>query len=128
MLYFGALVGVPVYYLLFLTKKLRLRFLTGVVREMINIRRDLSDDPNTTKILHNQWKYYSPWGTPKPLSNWYLKRNKRFITHVDDYLRIDDFYSKLEERNKRLNDQTPYTQIEIEQKNRECLDLVNKVL
>ena len=56
-----------------------------------------------------------------------LKRKSKIISEMNDYLRIDDFYSKLAERNSYINSGSIDDSI-LKELNRQCLDMVEDAL
>ena len=56
-----------------------------------------------------------------------LKRKSKIISEMNDYLRIDDFYSKLAERNSYINSGS-IDDSALKELNKQCLDTVEDAL
>ena len=104
-------------------------FFEGIIYEIVDIRKELIETLSARKIFFDKyWKELSGfkrYSVP-------IEYKHRMIRNVNDYIRIDDFYSKLAERNSYINscienkhliDDTALLKI-----NKKCLELAEEVL
>ena len=127
-LYVGSIItAVIVYYLFFARKRLRVRFVSNVTREMIDVRCNLKNSPRSRDPYPIKW-----WWRTRSVSggkwNWFLRRRKRFIEHINDYVKVDDFYNKLNERNSKFEKEKDMSDQNVEKLNIECLELLEMAL
>jgi hypothetical protein len=93
------------YFFTRMRKQIRKKILKQIVQEMMGIRRLIKNDPLSRKPFHDT-----------------RTDNSHTAFDIDDYLRVDDFYSKLAERNSYINSGNT-DDIALKKLNNECLDL-----
>jgi len=134
------------------TKDRRKMLISKVIEDIIEIRRMLKDNNNSTRVFSNNWKIETipakkglngyldkKWreyktfrgnllGIKKPLLPSEKKEVQDYIQkkHIQDYIILDDFYTELDERNQALSKNL--TQEKLEKSNKYLLELANDAL
>ena len=131
-------------FLIWLKKRLKKEFIAAIAKDMMDFRKFYRLDPLTPHIISDfNWTYIyqnpiQPSDYPFPyhygakFANYIIPRimrgDKRILTNeINDYLRVDDFYSKLAERNSYIN-KGVIDDIVLKKLNKECLDLAEAAL
>jgi hypothetical protein len=114
-------------------KRRKRRYLDIITQEMMDVRKGLKDSLSNEKIYrvsNNGWPrrgvvIIALWWWLKPL----YKDKRRIINDIKDYICIDDFYSKLAERNSYINDNVGnIDDIVLLKLNKKCLGLAEDAL
>ena len=128
-----------------LNRRIRRHFLQQITKEMMVVRKSFRDDLLTknTNISDATWEtgdYKAGQRKPTPatppkhrrlqsLSRNYRRINKhKVIREINDYIRVDDFYTKLAKRNSEIKKNPTIENFELKQLNWQCLDLAENAL
>ncbi|HEY7082590.1 MAG TPA: hypothetical protein VH500_23105 [Nitrososphaeraceae archaeon] len=105
------------------------RFLDQIINQMMAVRKlfrhdplyriDFSSDPLYQTLTDTTWK-----SGPRGIR----MTSRKTISDTNDYLRIDDFYSKLVERNSCIKNNQVIDDSVLEKLNRQCLELAENAL
>jgi hypothetical protein len=141
---------VLIYFIIRNRKKGEKKFLKLITQEMFNVRKLVKNDPLSQEPFCGIWKQAQnkSYMLPPPVTkikyllglitlSWlrdyvrryaksvYGVRKNEVISEINDYVRVDDFYSKLAERNDYIGaiDDTALKKL-----NKECLDLAEAAL
>jgi len=94
------------FYLRWANRERTKKYITNIMYEIISARSNLKEHRDSTDPLSNRWK--GPWRGPQSPFEWILDKRYPMVQKVHvakrqlngtDYVRIDDFYKKLAERN-----------------------------
>jgi hypothetical protein len=100
---------IVIMYLGFRWRKHRKRkFLKQMVQDMMMVRRSVKNDPFSQELFYNS-------------------RTKHITLEINDYLRVDDFYLKVAERDSYIN-KGGIDNIELKELNERCLELARNAL
>jgi len=112
-------------------KQSKEKFLERIKQEMMSFRRSVRNDPLSRKPFYDSWtedtistETFTDAEYRRYLKM--LKRKSKIISEMNDYLRVDDFYSKLAERNSYINSGNDDSVLK--DLNKQCLDMVEDAL
>jgi hypothetical protein len=132
--YFGTIViaeSVVFWYIIRQIFKRRMRrFANGSTQEMIVVRKELRESLSNSEIFSDEY-----WTTPaffgrarrRYLPPPSVEQKRRRISNINDYMRIDDFYSILAERNSYIQNQA-LDGAALVKLNKKCLELAENAL
>ncbi len=91
----------------------------------MDVRKVLRERLSNRMIFSDEY-----WTRPRYKHRKHLSiREKRgMINNINDYIRMDDFYSKLAERNSYIRNNQAINDIEVVKLNKKCLELVEDAL
>jgi hypothetical protein len=116
---------------------------SSIIRDLMNTRKYLKNDILSKEVFPDEWKaqMYSVdiKDVKKELSTSVIKRKqkierarKKIIKNVNDYLLIDDFFTRLNSRNRIVMDhvygQAPLNNEALAKINKECYELTDEAL
>lgn len=121
-----------------LHKRRKKRFFVGITQEMMDVRKALRETFSNKKIFSDKYwttkrlPSYKYWTTRLLLPTYAsallpITDKRRVVSDITDYMRIDDFYSKLAERNSSINN-NQIDDIALVKLNKKCLELVEDAL
>jgi hypothetical protein len=111
------------------------RFFSYLKQEMMDVRRGFKDNILNKHVFSDRWWQKSPSELKKyyksksdRVTYYAIRGNRNPIKDINDYIRIDDFYSKLRERNSYIDNSQPIDDIALLKLNKNCLDLAEGAL
>jgi hypothetical protein len=133
-IYFTVAESIVLLYLGYGMKRSRMRrFSQQVTEDLMQIRRSLRYNPlarHIVPVANACWQggiNYSYFFALGPTFKRHLS-NDEIINEIRDFVRIDDFYSKLVERNSYIRNNQVINDFELAELNRQCLELAEDAL
>jgi hypothetical protein len=103
-----SIVIIYLFYYFFIRKRKQRRreLLEAITQEMMRVRRSIRNNPLSLEPFHDSWSENTipsaetdkQYGKRLKL----IRHKRKIIKEINDYLRIDDFYWKLAERNSYI--------------------------
>ncbi len=107
-----------------LHKRRKRRFFVGITQEMMDVRKALRETLSNKTFKSHGSRLLLPTDTYALLPI----DKRRVVSDINDYMHIDDFYSKLAERNSYINNNQAIDELALVKLNKKCLELVEDAL